>query len=117
MTKPLKTLRRERAAKEPALTEAVLLNSLRSTAVNCGWKVYRAQFSMYSTKGWPDLFMVKNGRAFAWELKSAKGTISEAQVAWIEALQQVPGVDARLVYPSDLDDAYMALVTGAWPRI
>ena len=101
----------------PALTETMLLNSLRSEAVNCGWKVYRAQFSMYSVRGWPDLFMVKNGRAFAWELKTPKGKVSEAQAEWIEALKAVPGVDARLVYPSDLDDAYTALVTGIWPRI
>ena len=109
--------KRSAAVQAPAMTETVLLNSLRSEAINCGWKVYRAQFSMYSVKGWPDLFMVKNGRAYAWELKSAKGKPSEAQTEWIEALQAVPGVDARLVYPADLDDAYTALVTGAWPRV
>src|SRR3990167_254047 len=99
----------------PKLTEAAMLNSLRTAAKDCGWLIYRAQFSMYSTRGWPDLFMVKNGRAFAWELKaSTKPT--EAQLEWIEALKAVPGVDARVVYPDDLEAAYQALVVGVWPR-
>ena len=105
-----------KTASVPAMTETELLKNLRSEAVKCGWKVYRAQFSMYSVRGWPDLVCVKNGRVFAWELKTPRGTISKAQEEWIEALKAVPGIDARLVYPADLDDAYTALVTGAWPR-
>mgnify|MGYP001599406275 CR=1 FL=1 len=97
-----------------AITETELLSSIRQAAKDCGWLIYRAQFSMYSSRGWPDLFMVRNGQALAWELKGAKGKPTEAQIEWIEALQTVPGVDARVVYPQDLETAYKALVTGLW---
>ena len=113
MPRSIKPKRRVEAGE--VITEAELLANLRREATNCGWHIYRAQFSMYSSRGWPDLFMVRNGQALAWELKGAKGKPTEAQAEWIEALKAVPGVDARVVYPDDLEQAYKALVKGEWP--
>ena len=102
---------------EKVWTEKKLQATIRKAALDCGWKFYHTQVSLYSARGFPDLVMVKNGRLLLWELKGPHGKPSSAQLEWIEALKAVPGVDARLVYPADLDDAYIALVTGSWPRI
>ena len=97
------------------ITETELLNSIRAAARDCGWLIYRAQFSMYSSRGFPDLFMLRKGVAFAWELKGAKGKTTEAQEEFLRKLALVPGVDARVIRPADLEQAYQALVTGTWP--
>ena len=50
----------------------------------------------HSGVGWPDLFMVKGGRAIAAELKVGRRKPTEAQLSWLEALADVPGVEAHL---------------------
>ena len=97
-----------------AMTERDLMESLRSAARECGWLVYHPFLSKWSEKGFPDLIMIRNGKGFAWELKSAKGKVTDAQQTWMDALRGIPGVSARVVYPDDLEKAYQALVTGEW---
>ena len=96
------------------MTEKQLSQAIVSAARECGWLVNRPWLSIHSPKGFPDLFLVRDRKAFALELKSAKGKPSPQQLEWIEALKQVPGVDARIVYPSNLEAVYQALVTGEW---
>ena len=99
---------------QTVLTERELMDNLRSEAKKCGWLVYHPFLSKWSEKGFPDLIMIRSGKGFAWELKSAKGRVTDAQQTWIDALRGIPGVSARVVYPDDLEKAYQALVTGEW---
>lgn len=114
MPRTLKRKTRVMAQALPAMTEKELLANIRAVARDCGWLVYRAQFSMYSSRGWPDLFMLRNGQAFAWELKGDKGKVTPAQEEFLAQLAQIPGVSARVVRPAELESAYKALVTGRW---
>ncbi len=99
----------------PEMTEKELSAQLVREAKNCGWLVARTWLSKFSPAGEPDLRMVRNGQMMIWELKGRLGKISPAQQAWLNALALVPGIDVRVVRPSDLDNAYQALVTGEWP--
>lgn len=54
--------------------------------------------------GWPDVFVVKAGRAYAIELKVPPDTVTDEQRAWIAALDRVPGIFAA-VFRSSLDRA------------
>ena len=96
-------------------TEKKLLNTIRAAALDTGWRFYHTQVSLYSARGFPDLAMVRNGRLFLWELKGPHGKVTEAQQEWLTALSEVPGVDARVVRPDNLEAAYQALVTEWWP--
>lgn len=98
------------------MTEKVVAKSIRAAALECGWKHFHPWLSIHSARGWPDDSMVRNGVLFLWELKGTKGKVSESQQAWIDALAEVPGVDCRVIWPSDLENAYQALVTGVWPE-
>ena len=60
-------------------------------------------------KGWPDLFAVRGSDAIAWELKTQRGKVSPEQTQWIGQLDLVPGVNARVIRPSDLDWCEMHL--------
>lgn len=98
------------------MTEKELRQSIVSAARDCGYLTYFTWTSLHSPKGMPDLILCRPPTLFFWELKSAKGTPSLAQLEWIEALKQVPGVDARIVRPADLEAAYQCLVSGVWPQ-
>ncbi len=97
-------------------TEKELMETIRHAALECGWRYYHTQVSLYSARGFPDIVMVRRGRMLVWEIKGPKGKPTPAQTEWIEDLKQVPGVDARVIYPNDLDNAYQTLVSGEWPH-
>jgi hypothetical protein len=67
------------------------------------WRVYHTFDSRRSEPGWPDLFCVKPGRAVALELKTQRGRVTAEQYGWLGLLASVPGVDAMLARPSDLE--------------
>ena len=99
---------------ELAMTEAELTRSIVAAAKELGYKVYFTWRSIHSPAGYPDLTMTRNGKLLIWEAKSAKGVVKPAQQEWLDALGQVPGVDARVVRPADLEQAYEALICGHW---
>ena len=66
-----------------------------------GWRTP----GQYDAQGWPDLFMVKDGQALAWELKTAKGSVSIQQNDWLNALGAVDGIHAQVVRPHDVQPA------------
>ena len=94
----------------PAMTEKELSKQIVAAAKECGWLTYHTFLSKWSKPGFPDLCMVRNDRLLFWELKSAVGKVSESQAEWIEALSAVPGVDARVVRPGDLEEVYLLLI-------
>lgn len=51
--------------------------------------------------GWPDLFATRGNRAVAAELKVGRNTATEAQIAWLDRLNKVPGIQTFEWRPDD----------------
>jgi len=64
------------------------------------WLAYHTRDSRRSEPGFPDVVLVKDRVIFA-ELKSAKGTMSPAQIVWRDALRAA-GAEFYEWRPSDL---------------
>lgn len=87
-----------------AVSERVFMERLRRLVVeDLGYLWYHTYSSKKSTPGWPDCVMVPpaGGPCWIWELKAAGGQVSPAQRRWLEALQRVTRIDARVVRPQD----------------
>lgn len=52
-------------------------------------------------RGWPDLFATRGDRAIAAELKVGKNKATEAQIAWLDRLNKVPGIQTFEWRPED----------------
>lgn len=80
-----------------------------------GWRVYHTWLSVRSAPGFPDLVLCRaetdttgrpipgTGRLIFAELKSATGKPTPAQSEWLALLEAVPGVEAYLWRPHDLE--------------
>lgn len=89
------------------LSEREFQTWLRAALRDRGWVVYVVPDMRKTLAGLPDLIAIhlgKPGRLLAWELKSTKGRIRPEQRVVIDHLRTVPGVDARIVRPSDWDE-------------
>lgn len=76
--------------------EAVLQNWAIEYAHVKRWRVFamkdsRAQW-WGTDKGFPDLFLVRDGHAIAAELKTMTGRTRDGQEEWHAALSEVPGI-------------------------
>lgn len=58
--------------------------------------------------GWPDLFMVRDDRAIAAELKIPPNKLSAAQCAWVKALEAA-GIPVYVWTPDDWESIVGAL--------
>ena len=85
------------------MTEAQWQQIIIDAARALQWLVYHTYDSRRSNPGWPDLILVKPPRLIALEVKKEKGRVRPEQIAWIDALGQIPGVTAAIVRPSDWD--------------
>ncbi len=65
-----------------------------------GWLVYHTHNSRRSTEGFPDLVLVRAGRALVIEVKAERGRVSVAQQVWLDALGATK-VETYLIRPSD----------------
>lgn len=92
----------------PKLTEAQMQRSLTHAAKGLGFRVYHAAYAIGSERGFPDLVICGHGRVFFWELKGPKPKVYPEQEAWIAELQAA-GMNARILYPEDYDDALAEL--------
>lgn len=68
-----------------------------------GWKVHAVWDSRHSPSGWPDLFLVRNGVTYAWELKREGQEPTPDQVDWLRELARVDVISARVMRPGDWD--------------
>jgi hypothetical protein len=84
-----------------ATTERTFQSRVEAFAKLTGWLTFHATISQFSTPGWPDLAMTRNGRLVFAELKSERGRTSEAQRPWLEHLELVPCIEVYVWRPSD----------------
>jgi len=87
-----------------AMTEDQLLDAIRSYARLMGWLTYHVHDSRRSEPGFPDLVCIRGNTAWALELKTEKGRITEDQELWISAINQVENIQAMVIRPSQLDE-------------
>ena len=96
--------------REGIRNEREFTDRVRYEAELAGWeKVYHTYNSQRSTPGFPDLCMVKGDRLVFAELKMPKKKATVAQQEWLEALGAVPGVEAYLWTPDDIDEILTCL--------
>lgn len=84
-------------------SEDQLQRKIIQAAEELGWMAYHTHDSRRSNAGWPDLVLVhpRHRRLIIWELKSAKGRATPAQLAWLAALRNIPGILVGLKRPED----------------
>ena len=110
--------RRQRAAAVPVDLEEGLQNRLIDAARLTGWLHYHTYDSRRSPIGFPDLVMVRDGKLLAIECKRDLAEVAAmprtergcAQLIWIGAMAQVPGVRAAVVSPEN-EDMALAWIT------
>lgn len=97
--------KRQQRAADPA-SEDALTKSVLELAERYGWMLrYHTHDSRKSGEGFPDWVFVKPSRLVALELKGARTPVTPEQVRWIALLGTIPGVDAAIIRPSDLQHA------------
>ena len=94
-----------------AMTERQLYEAVHKTAVLSGWLIYHTHDSRRSYAGYPDVSLCRAGRLWFMELKREGQRPTTKQKEWIDALNDVPGVSAAVIYPHDLD-RLVDLLTG-----
>lgn len=87
----------------PALRESTFQDHLRTLATRLGYLYYHTRNSKGSDIGWLDTVIAHpdGGALHVIELKVGDNQPSPAQRRWIEALQKVTHVDARVCWPGD----------------
>lgn len=98
------------------MLEREFQKSVRSTLESMGFVVWVFPQMKLTVAGVPDLtFWHPNrpGRLHCWELKTEAGRVRPAQRAALDHLQTVPGIDARIVRPSDWPDLRDGLLAHA----
>jgi len=86
----------------PELPEKTLLDRLRQVARQTGALCYHTWRSKRSEEGFPDLVLVAGTTLYLLELKTTSGEVTAAQQRWIDQLQAVTRIEARVVRPADL---------------
>jgi hypothetical protein len=75
------------------MTEAELLDSVRTLARFTGWMTYHTYTSKHSDAGFPDLVLVRGPELIFAELKRERGRITDQQQAWLDQLRDVRAID------------------------
>lgn len=82
------------------MKEAQLQELVRRAAITAGWLYYHTHDSRRSDPGFPDVVMVRSGRALFRELKTQTGKLSAAQEEWGRKLIE-SGCDFAVWRPVD----------------
>lgn len=104
----------------PLITEKEFTAQIIELAHIYGWRVLhlrpaRSQSGRWATHiqgdgvGWPDLFMARNERAVAAELKVGRNKTTVAQEVWLDRLAGVAGVESHVWRPDDWDQIVSVL--------
>jgi hypothetical protein len=102
-----------------SMTEDELLAGITEALTFGGWTwthLIRSDGVTMGNAGLPDVIACHPERPWvlAWELKGERGVVSHDQLRWLLSLASVPGVDARVIRPSDYDRALGVILKG-WP--
>lgn len=89
------------------MTEKQWLSQVTELAQLLHWHVYHTWNSMHSSKGFPDLALVRERLILA-ELKSEKGNVTYEQSEWLSRLE-LAGVETYIWRPSQLDEVMKIL--------
>jgi len=73
---------------DPNISEADFQAKILEIAKASGWKSYHTHDSRRSTAGFPDLVMARGNCFLLAELKRTKGTVSDDQEQWIDAIKK-----------------------------
>jgi hypothetical protein len=86
-----------------SLSEKTFQAQVRKTLESLGWQCFVIPDMRKTLKGWPDLFAIHPDypRALSWELKSQGGRVLPHQAAVRAIMAALPGVDARILRPSE----------------
>ncbi len=68
------------------------------------WAYYHTWRSDHSVAGFPDIIAIRGTRLLAIELKSSKGTLTPAQIAWGHTFTETGKVEYYCWYPEDWDE-------------
>lgn len=88
----------------PRISEKAFQAQIVELARLSGWLCYHTFDSRRSAAGFPDLVLVRPPVVVFAELKSEAGKLRPEQQAWLEALRECPGVEARLWRPGDWEE-------------
>jgi acetolactate synthase regulatory subunit len=94
------------------VTEKEWLAQVIRWAKRSGFHVYHTHDSRRSDAGFPDLFLVRNGRAIAAELKATDGKVTKAQENWLTWLYDC-GIPIYVWKPQDEEEVRRVLGVGA----
>jgi hypothetical protein len=84
----------------PKLRESAFRDAVVALARYRGWRVMWTWNSRHSPKGWPDLFLVRHGRAIAAELKIPPRKPTQEQWDWLKDLA-LCGIETYVWVPDD----------------
>lgn len=85
------------------MTEAELQRAIVEAAELGGWLWYHVPDSRRAPAGFPDLVLLRPPELLLIECKAAKGRVSDAQRAWLEAFDAVEVISAGVIRPDDLE--------------
>jgi hypothetical protein len=85
----------------PSITEREFRKQVVQVAGLYRWRVYWTWNSIHSPAGFPDLCLCRPPRPLFLELKSSRGKLTRPQMAWLDALKLVPGIQAAVIRPAD----------------
>lgn len=85
------------------ITEKIFTGHIIEMSNLMGWKCYHTWQSLHSTKGFPDLAMVRGDRLIFAELKTEKGKLTIEQQAWLDILALTGKCEVYLWRPRDWD--------------
>ncbi len=77
----------------PKISEKAFMRQIVQLAGLCGWFVYHTHDSRRSTKGFPDILLLKGPRIVVAELKVGRNKLTPEQESWLAAFRLVPGAE------------------------
>ncbi len=89
------------------MSERELGQTIREMAEAFGWLCYQVldtrNHAKRTSRGFPDQFIARPGRALALELKTERGIVTPDQELWVATLDSIPGITGAVIRPHDLD--------------
>jgi hypothetical protein len=109
---------RARRPLDIAMSEKDFRQLVLDLAQTAGWRCYFTWRSTHSPAGFPDLTMVRGSRLIFAELKSERGTLSDAQEEWLADLNAVVRAHSIDLHPGGrVPIAVYVWCPSDWPDI